>query len=105
MTALPATWAGASQRCCLNVAFPVSGYAESGKRAEVDRNVFEAAAGVRHIVYLSFTGASPHSLFPMSRDHFLSERHLLATGVPNTILRDSFYLDLIPEMLPENWHV
>ena len=81
-------------------AFIVSGYAEPGKRSTLHKNAFDAAAkaGVRHIVYLSFLSASPISLFPMGRDHFWSEEHLQATGLPFTSLRDSFYMDLIPEM-------
>ena len=81
-------------------AFIVSGYAEPGKRSTLHKNAFDAAAkaGVRHIVYLSFLSASPSSLFPMGRDHFWSEEHLRATGLPFTSLRDSFYMDLIPEM-------
>jgi NAD(P)H dehydrogenase (quinone) len=44
-------------------AFIVSGYAEPGRRAELHRNAFRAAsrAGVRHLVYLSFLGASSQS--------------------------------------------
>ena len=84
-------------------AFIVSGYAEPGRRAEWHRNAFQAAsrAGVRHLVYLSFLGASPQSKFPMSRDHYLSEQYLKETGISSTILRDSLYLDLIPEMFNE----
>jgi uncharacterized protein YbjT (DUF2867 family) len=37
----------------------------------------------------------------MSRDHYLSEQYLMETGIPSTILRDSLYLDLIPEMFNE----
>jgi NAD(P)H dehydrogenase (quinone) len=81
----------------------VSGYAEPGRRAELHRNAFQSAsrAGVRHLVYLSFLGASPPSKFPMSRDHYLSEQYLKEPGIPSTILRDSLYLDLIPEMFNE----
>jgi NAD(P)H dehydrogenase (quinone) len=84
-------------------AFVVSGYAEPGRRAELHRNAVQAAsrAGVRHVVYLSFLGASPQSKFPMSRDHYRSERYLKETGIPATILGDSLYLDLIPEMFNE----
>jgi NAD(P)H dehydrogenase (quinone) len=84
-------------------AFIVSGYAEPGQRAQLHRNAFQAAsrAGVRSVTYLSFLGASPQSKFPMSRDHFLSEQYLKETGIPFTILRDSLYLDLIPEMFNE----
>jgi NAD(P)H dehydrogenase (quinone) len=37
----------------------------------------------------------------MSRDHYQSEQYLKETGIPFTILRDSLYLDLIPEMFNE----
>jgi NAD(P)H dehydrogenase (quinone) len=81
-------------------AFIVSGYAEPGERAKLHRNAFEAAkrAGVRHLIYLSTLGASPHSRFPMSRDHYESEQFLKATGVPHTILQDSFYSELAVQM-------
>src|SRR5260370_14542813 len=62
----------------VNRAFIVSGYAEPDRRPELHWNAFQAAsrAGVRHLVYLSFLGASPQSKFPMSRDHYLSEQYL-----------------------------
>ncbi|MBO2008562.1 NAD(P)H-binding protein [Hymenobacter negativus] len=84
----------------VQTAFVVSGYAEPGERAKLHRNAFEAAAraGVGHVVYLSFQGASPDSRFPMSRDHYQSEQYLQATGVPYTAVRDNLYLDLLPEM-------
>jgi NAD(P)H dehydrogenase (quinone) len=84
-------------------AFIVSGYAEPGERAKLHRNAFQAAerAGVRHLIYLSTLGASPHSRFPMSRDHYQSEQFLKATGVPNTILQDSFYSELAVQMFNE----
>ena len=75
-------------------AFIVSGYAEPGERAELHRNALQAAerAGVRHLIYLSTLGASPHSRFPMSRDHY---------DVPHTILQDSFYSELAVQMFNE----
>jgi NAD(P)H dehydrogenase (quinone) len=81
-------------------AFIVSGYAEPGKRAKLHRNAFHAAqrAGVRYLIYLSTLGASPDSRFPMSRDHYESEQFLKATGVPHTILQDSFYSELAVQM-------
>jgi NAD(P)H dehydrogenase (quinone) len=84
-------------------AFIVSGYAEPGERAKLHRNAFQAAqrAGVRYLIYLSTLGASPHSRFPMSRDHYESEQFLQATGVPHTILRDSFYSELPVQMFNE----
>lgn len=85
-------------------AFIVSGYAIPGERAKLHNNAIDAAdrAGVSHIVYLSFQGASAGSKFPMGRDHFQTEQHLKATGIAFTILRDNLYLDLLPEMFNEN---
>jgi NAD(P)H dehydrogenase (quinone) len=84
-------------------AFIVSGYAEPGERAKLHRNAFQAAqrAGVRYLIYLSTLGASPDSRFPMSRDHYQSEQFLNATGVPHTILQDSFYSELAVQMFNE----
>ena len=81
-------------------AFIVSGYAEPGERAKLHRNAFQAAqrAGVRYVIYLSTLGASPDSRFPMSRDHYESEHFLKATGVPHTILQDSYYSELAVQM-------
>jgi NAD(P)H dehydrogenase (quinone) len=81
-------------------AFIVSGYAEPGERAKLHRNAFQAAqrAGVRYLIYLSTRGASPDSRFPMSRDHYKSEQFLKATGVPHSILQDSFYSELAVQM-------
>src|ERR1035437_3807220 len=71
----------------------------SPERAPLHRNAFQAAAqaGVRHIVYLSLQGAAADSKYPFSRDHYLSEEYLLATGVPCTVLRNAFYLDMFLE--------
>lgn len=81
-------------------AFIVSGYAEPGERAKLHRNAFQAAqrAGVSYLIYLSTLGASPDSRFPMSRDHYESEQFLKATGVPHTILQDSYYSELAVQM-------
>jgi uncharacterized protein YbjT (DUF2867 family) len=49
------------------------------------------AAGVRRIVYLSYLSAAPHATFTYARDHWHTEQHIRATGVPFTFLRDSSY--------------
>jgi NAD(P)H dehydrogenase (quinone) len=54
------------------------------------------AAGVGRIVYLSFLGAAPDATFVLARQHFATEEHIRATGVPFTFLRSSLYLDYIP---------
>jgi NAD(P)H dehydrogenase (quinone) len=90
----PATLDGAFAG--VSAALVVSGSGHPGERAKLHRNAFEAAARahVKHVVYLSLQGASPTSKYPFSRDHFQSEQYLAATGVPHTVLRDAFYMDM-----------
>lgn len=80
----------------VSTALVVSASGKPGERAEQHRNAFQAAAhaGVGHVVYLSLQGAAPDSKYPFSRDHYLSEQYLLATGLPCTVLRNAFYLDM-----------
>lgn len=84
----------------IETAFIVSGSAPEGVRAGLHGNAIDAAVrqGVKHVVYLSFQGASPLSKFPMGRDHFLTEQHLAACGISHTALRDNLYLDALVEM-------
>jgi NAD(P)H dehydrogenase (quinone) len=72
--------------------------AESEDRLEEHRAFVEAAAeaGVQHVVYTSFAGASADSVFTLGRDHFHTEEHIRASGMRWTFLRDSFYLDFVP---------
>lgn len=73
--------------------------AESADRLDQHRTFIDAAAaaGVQHVVYTSFLGASPTATFTLARDHAATEDHLRASGMDWTFLRDSFYLDLLPE--------
>lgn len=57
-----------------------------------------AAAGVGHLVYISFAGASPTAMFTLARDHFHTERHIEASGIAHTFLRDCLYADFVPEL-------
>jgi uncharacterized protein YbjT (DUF2867 family) len=83
----------------VEVLFMVSA-AESADRLDQHRTFIDAAAraGVRHVVYTSFLGAAPDATFTLARDHWATEEHLRAVGVPHTILRDSLYLDFLPEL-------
>ena len=83
----------------VGTALVVSASGKPGDRARLHQNAFQAAAqaGVGHIVYLSLQGAAADSKYPFSRDHYLSEEYLLATGVPCTVLRNAFYLDMFLE--------
>jgi uncharacterized protein YbjT (DUF2867 family) len=77
--------------------FMVSGREQLGRVAEHAACVDAAvAAGVGRIVYLSFIDCAPDSTFTFARDHFHTEEHIRAAGIPFTFLRDNLYLDFIP---------
>jgi uncharacterized protein YbjT (DUF2867 family) len=61
-----------------------------------------AAAGVGHLVYTSFQGAAPDAVFTLARDHWATEEHIRASGLPFTFLRDSLYADFLPFMVGED---
>jgi NAD(P)H dehydrogenase (quinone) len=61
------------------------------------------AAGVRRIVYLSFLDATADSTFTFGRDHWHTEQHIRASGIPEfTFLRMSMYMDFIPLMASDD---
>jgi NAD(P)H dehydrogenase (quinone) len=80
-----------------DVLFMVSA-AEAADRREQHRTFVRAAAlaGVRHIVYTSFAGASPDATFTLGRDHADAEAAIRESGMAFTLLRDNFYLDVLP---------
>lgn len=61
-----------------------------------------AAAGVRHVVYTSFFGASADCTFTLGRDHYATEERIKASGLDYTFLRDNFYLDFLPLLTGED---
>ena len=61
-----------------------------------------AAAGVAHLVYISFYGAAPDATFTLARDHWHTEEHLRASGLPFTFLRDNLYADFMPALVGED---
>jgi NAD(P)H dehydrogenase (quinone) len=61
-----------------------------------------AAAGVQHVVYTSFYGAAPDSVFTLGRDHYATEERIKASGMKYTFLRDNFYLDFLPLLTGED---
>jgi uncharacterized protein YbjT (DUF2867 family) len=83
----------------VRTALVVSASGEPGERARLHRNAFQAAAcaHVGHVVYLSLQGAAPDSKYPFSRDHYLSEQYLFEAGLPCTVLRNAFYIDMFLE--------
>ena len=65
--------------------------AETPDRVAQHRTFVDAAAdaGVGHLVYTSFAGAAPDAVFTLARDHWATEEHIRASGVPFTFLRDN----------------
>lgn len=57
-----------------------------------------AEAGVRHVVYTSFYGASPTCTFLLGRDHAATEARILERGLGATFLRDNLYADVLPHL-------
>jgi len=77
--------------------FLVSGR-ESANRVAEHTSAIDAAveAGVRRVVYLSFSAAAPDTTFTFGRDHWHTEQHVRAQGLDFTFLRDNMYLDYVP---------
>jgi uncharacterized protein YbjT (DUF2867 family) len=75
--------------------------AETADRVQQHRTAVDAAvgAGVGRIVYLSFLGASADATFTLARDHWHTEQHIRANGLPWTFLRMNLYMDFIPSMV------
>jgi NAD(P)H dehydrogenase (quinone) len=82
--------------------FMVSG-SESEDRVDQHRAFVDAAAaaGVDHIVYLSFFGAAPDAVFTLARDHWATEQHIIESGMSYTFLRDNLYTDFFINMVGE----
>lgn len=79
--------------------FFVSGMAPNEQRIRQHRNVVSAAvlAGVRRVVYTSFCQAGPSSKFLFADVHHQTEEMLKNSGLTYTILRNSWYADLLLE--------
>ncbi|ROP37037.1 SDR family oxidoreductase [Saccharothrix texasensis] len=78
--------------------------AESTDRVNRHRAFVDAAAaaGVAHLVYISFAGAAPDATFTLARDHWATERHIEASGLGFTFLRDNLYADFLPAMVGDD---
>jgi uncharacterized protein YbjT (DUF2867 family) len=77
--------------------------AEAVDRRAQHRAFIAAAgrAGVGHIVYTSFSAASPDADFTLGRDHADAEAAIRGSGMSFTLLRDNFYLDILPTFADE----
>lgn len=87
----------------VDILFMVSA-SESAERLEQHRIFVDTAAtaGVKHIVYTSFFGASPTATFTLARDHDITEKYIAATGVGYTFLRDNLYLDFMDALVGDD---
>lgn len=70
-------------------------------------NAINAAkeAGVKHIVYTSFIRQKddPNSaLWFIAKDHVETEKHLVQTGIPYTLFKNGFYMDMISDFIGPN---
>lgn len=76
---------------------------EDADRVAQHRTAVEAAAaaGVRRVVYTSFLGAAEDCTFTFGRDHAATERALERSGMEWTVLRNSFYLDVVPDFVTD----
>jgi uncharacterized protein YbjT (DUF2867 family) len=74
---------------------------ETSERVAAHKVAIDAAvaAGVRRIVQLSFTGASPDATFTYARQHWATEEDVRASGLEWTIAHMNFYLDVLPEFV------
>ena len=77
---------------------------ESPDRVRQHRTFVDAAraAGVGHLVYISFVGAAPDATFTHARDHWHTEQHIRASGMGFTFLRDNLYADFLTFMVGED---
>lgn len=77
---------------------------EAADRLDQHRTVIDAlvAAGVGHVVYTSFLGAGPEAGFTLARDHGATEQMLRESGLSWTVLRDSFYADVLLDFAGED---
>jgi NAD(P)H dehydrogenase (quinone) len=72
-----------------------------GKRAQQHGNAIKAAAaaGIGHIVYTSSCGIQPQTPSISGQEHLATERLLLKSGLKYSILRNSWYADVIAQLL------
>ena len=80
---------------------------EIGSRAAQHVNAINAAkeAGVKYIVYTSFIRQKddPDSaLWFIAKDHVETEEHLVNCGIPYTLFKNGFYMDMITDFIGEN---
>ena len=69
------------------------------RRIQVAAVEAAARAKVKHIVYTSLTNPEPGSAVILAPDHDATEKAIAATGIAYSLLRNSVYLDMLPQSL------
>lgn len=84
----------------IDTVFFVSGF-ESEDRLEQHKAAVDSfvEAGIERVVYTSFLGAAPDAVFTFARQHFHTEQYLEAAGLQFVSLRNSLYMDELPNMV------
>jgi NAD(P)H dehydrogenase (quinone) len=72
---------------------------ESRERLDQHCDFVDAAvaAGVHHLIYVSFVAAAQDAVFTLARDHYATEEYIRASGLGYTFLRDNFYADFMSD--------
>lgn len=86
----------------VETALIISGETDNETRIAQHRTAVDAAraAGVRHIVYTSIIDPRRDSDFTYSAIHFDTENYIRESGLKYTLLRNSFYADLLLAGVP-----
>jgi NAD(P)H dehydrogenase (quinone) len=76
------------------------------RRKEQQASAVKAAkeAGVKHILYTSFERKSESvdsPIAPIAQSHLATEKFIIESGIPYTILRNNLYMDYVPMFLGE----
>jgi uncharacterized protein YbjT (DUF2867 family) len=71
---------------------------ENEHRLEQHYSAIDAAvaAGVSRVVYTSFAGAAPNSVFTLGRDHYATEQAIVESGMAYVFQRSNLYADILP---------
>ncbi len=86
----------------VDVLFMVSAKENANRLAEHKAFVDAAKrAGVKHIIYTSFSSAAENATFTLARDHYHTEEYIKELGFTYTFVRDNFYMDFFVELVLE----
>jgi uncharacterized protein YbjT (DUF2867 family) len=72
-----------------------------GQLAQEQAVIRAAVAGkVGRIVKISVGGAAPDAPLSLARVHYAAEQDLIASGIPHTVVRPSFFMDNLLQYIP-----